>query len=96
MSESLHNMATAYVAKGRTAEFDKMVEYVDKLADKIKTMEKAGQRIQKERTGIFTVSSLRDALRKLTGSFQLTCRTCSRCSPSWTTGSCKSRSSSKP
>ncbi len=51
MSESLQNMASSYVAKGRTVEFEKMSEYVDKLSEKIRTMEKIGQRIQKERTG---------------------------------------------
>ncbi|XP_046636019.1 sorting nexin-7-like isoform X2 [Daphnia pulicaria] len=50
MSESLQNMASSYVAKGRTVEFEKMSEYVDKLSEKIRTMEKIGQRIQKERT----------------------------------------------
>jgi hypothetical protein len=54
MSESLQNMASSYVAKGRTVEFEKMSEYVDKLSEKIRTMEKIGQRIQKERTGITT------------------------------------------
>jgi hypothetical protein len=52
MSESLHNIATAYVAKDRTAEFEKINEYVCKLAEKIQTMEKIGQRLQKERQGI--------------------------------------------
>lgn len=51
MSESLHNIATAYVNKGRTAEFEKMNDYVEKLAEKIHTMEKIGQRVQKERIG---------------------------------------------
>lgn len=52
MSESLQSIASSYVAKGRTVEFEKMSEYVDKLAEKIHTMEKIGQRIQKERLGI--------------------------------------------
>lgn len=52
MSESLHNIATSYVAKDRTAEFEKINEYVCKLAEKIQTMEKIGQRLQKERQGI--------------------------------------------
>lgn len=51
MSESLQNLASAYVAKGRTVEFDKMSEYLQKLGEKISTMEKIGQRIQKERIG---------------------------------------------
>ena len=51
MSESLQSMASSYVAKGRTVEFEKMSEYVDKLSEKISTMEKIGQRIQKERIG---------------------------------------------
>lgn len=53
MSESLHSIASSYVAKGRTAEFEKMSEYVEKLSEKIRTMEKIGQRIQKERLGGF-------------------------------------------
>lgn len=51
MSESLQNLASSYVAKGRTAEFEKMGEYIQKLGEKITTMEKIGQRIQKERIG---------------------------------------------
>ena len=61
MSESLQSMASSYVAKGRTVEFEKMSEYVDKLSEKISTMEKIGQRIQKERIGtrlFFLFSSL--------------------------------------
>jgi len=49
MSESLHNLATSYVAKGRTIEFEKMNDYILKLTDKIHTMEKIGNRVQKER-----------------------------------------------
>ena len=51
MSESLHNLATSYVAKGRTIEFEKMNDYILKLTDKIHTMEKIGNRVQKERLG---------------------------------------------
>ena len=51
MSESLHNLATAYVTKGRTNEFEKMNEYILKLTEKISTMEKIGHRILKERIG---------------------------------------------
>ncbi|KAI9565402.1 hypothetical protein GHT06_009194 [Daphnia sinensis] len=49
VSESLQNMASSYISKSRTVEFEKMSEYVDKLSEKIHTMEKIGQRIQKER-----------------------------------------------
>jgi len=49
MSESLHNLATAYVAKGRTNEFEKMNDYILKLTEKMSTMEKIGHRILKER-----------------------------------------------
>lgn len=51
MSESLHNLATAYVAKGRTNEFEKMNDYILKLTEKMSTMEKIGHRILKERLG---------------------------------------------
>jgi len=49
MSESLHNLATSYVAKGRTNEFEKMNDYIHKLTEKIGTTEKIGHRILKER-----------------------------------------------
>jgi len=52
MSESLHNLATAYVTKGRTNEFEKMNEYILKLTEKISTMEKIGHRILKERIAL--------------------------------------------
>lgn len=51
MSESLQNMASSYVAKGRTVEFEKMNDYVEKLSEKIVNLEKIGLRIQKERIG---------------------------------------------
>lgn len=51
MSESLHNLATSYVAKGRTNEFEKMNDYIHKLTEKIGTTEKIGHRILKERMG---------------------------------------------
>jgi len=51
VTESLQSMATSYVAKERTAEFEKVHEYLCKLAEKIHTMEKIGQRVQKERSG---------------------------------------------
>lgn len=51
MSESLQNIASSYVVKSRTVEFEKMSEYVNKLSEKIATMEKIGNRVQKERLG---------------------------------------------
>ena len=59
MSESLQSMASStYVAKGRTIEFEKMSEYVEKLSEKINSMEKIGHRIQKERIGMSTYVKL--------------------------------------
>lgn len=65
MSESLHNIATAYSTKGRAVEFDKMNDYVEKLAEKIHTMEKIGQRVQKERIGTWINEAIFVHLPKL-------------------------------
>ena len=57
MSESLQYIASSYVVKSRTVEFEKMSEYVNKLSEKISTMEKIGNRVQKERLGYLNSSN---------------------------------------
>lgn len=51
MSESLQSIAASYIAKDRAPEFERINDYVDKLAEKLQRMEKIGQRVQKERQG---------------------------------------------
>ncbi|GLG98168.1 Sorting nexin-30 [Gryllus bimaculatus] len=49
MSSSFHNLAAVYMMRQRPAEFDQVRDYVATLGDKLLSVEKVSQRIQKER-----------------------------------------------
>ena len=50
VSESLHGLTTAGV-QGRTPEIQRVLDYAEKLGDKLTALERASSRIHKDKTG---------------------------------------------
>jgi sorting nexin-7/30 len=53
MSTSFHNLAAVYMMRQRTQEFEQVREYVTTLGEKLNSVDKVSQRLQKERQGMW-------------------------------------------
>lgn len=51
-TDSIQNISGVYLAKGRPADFDKMLQYTQLLTDKLSSVDKISQRVNKEQQGL--------------------------------------------
>lgn len=52
VSDSIHNLGTAYTMKYRKPEFTVMHDYIQAFGDKLGSIERITQRVVKEQTGL--------------------------------------------